>query len=77
MTNTNTETANAAAEMYHQIHQAGGAAAPVSAMDIHNATIAKGYSSEAAIGALNTLIADADVVITETFTGMVETVRLA
>ena len=81
MTNTNTETAannnNSASEMYYQIYRAGGAAEPVSAMDIHNATIAAGYTRDEAIAALNVLIADADIVITETFTGMVATVRFA
>lgn len=64
-------------ELYHQIYQAGGAVEPVASLEVIAATRAHGYTRDEVVEAMNRLVASGDVVATETFTGLVDTLRHA
>jgi len=63
-------------ELSHQIYQAGGAVDPVDCIGVIAATRAHGYTREEAVEAMNRLVAAGDIIATETFTGLIDTLRV-
>ena len=76
-TDRNARTEVCASEMYHQVYQAGGCAEPQGAMEMVNLMQSKGYSRDEAVAAMNIMIDDGDVEAGMSYTGLVQTLKIA